>query len=59
MKSAWKTKTNRNGFLGFQEAEGRKHRMVRAVEGKKKFHCTEYGMRSLFSSVPGVVCVTA
>ena len=23
----------------FKEAEGRKHRMFRAVEGKKKFHC--------------------
>ena len=32
--------------LAFKEAEGRKYRMVSALEGKKKFHCTRCGMRS-------------
>ena len=41
-------------FFGFKEAEDRKHRMVRAVEGEKKFHCTRCGRRSLCDRVPGV-----
>ena len=35
------------------EAEGRRHRMVRAAEGKKKFHCKMYGLRSFNDKVPG------
>ena len=34
-----------------KEAEGRKHRMVKAVEGKKKFNCTRCGLRSLYDKV--------
>ena len=41
-------------LFGFREAAGRKHRMVRAVVGKKTFHCMRCGMRSLYPRVPGV-----
>ena len=32
------SKTEPKWLSGFKEAEASKHRMVRAVEGKKKFH---------------------
>ena len=32
------SKTEPKWLFGFKEVEARKHRMVRAVEGKKKFH---------------------
>ena len=33
---------------------GRKHRMVRAIEGKKKFHCILWSLRGSYDIVPGV-----
>ena len=46
------------GVFGFKEAEVRKLRMVRAVEGKRMFQCIRCGMRSLWDRVLGV-CVAA
>ena len=40
-------------LFGFKEAEERKHGRVRAVEGKKKFHCPRCGMLSLYDGVFG------
>ena len=53
-KSARKDKDKPKWLFGFKEAEGRKHRMVRTVEGEKKLHCMICGLRSLFYSVLGV-----
>ena len=44
------------GVFGFKEAEVRKLRMVRAVEGKRMFQRIRCGMRSLWDRVLGV-CV--
>ena len=44
-------------LCGGKEAEGRKHRMVRVVEGLTKFQCIRCGMRSLYDRVLGV-CVS-
>ena len=42
-------------LFGSEETEERKHRMVRALEGKKKCHCKRCGKRSLSDRVPGCV----
>ena len=44
---------NKPKWPSFKEAEGRKHRMVRADEGKKNFHCVMCGMMRLYHRVPG------
>ena len=36
--------------FGLKEAEGRKRRMVRAVEGKEKFHLVQYEQRKYQSA---------
>ena len=43
-------------LFGWKEAEGRKHRRVRAVEGKKKLHCLRCGVRSLCNKVQDMRC---
>ena len=54
MKSAKNTKYKPKWLCGGKEAEGRKHRMVRVVEGLTKFQCIRCGMRSLYDRVRGV-----
>ena len=44
-------------LFDLKEAEERQHRMVRAIGGKKKFHCMRCGMRGLYDRLRS--CVTA